>query len=97
MFMGSKAHPVRTADSLAAMFEQMRISPDKISSNSGYTLTGDLPLTNTFSQNKLGITLTKMYWLPSTSNNPLIYKNNIETNLASRNITLWYGFHIQQS
>jgi hypothetical protein len=44
-----------------------------MSSISGYTLTGDLPGTNTFfaKQKQLGITLTKMYWLLGSKKNSL--------------------------
>jgi hypothetical protein len=47
----------------------------------GYTLTRDLPGTNTFSQNgkEVGITLAKLYWLLGrksklSTSNKLIYK-----------------------
>jgi hypothetical protein len=49
------------------------ISPKKMSSILGYTLTGDLPGTkNIFAKLKqLGITLTKMYWLLGRKSKPL--------------------------
>jgi hypothetical protein len=63
---------------------------------SGYTLTGDLPGTNTFfaKRKKLAITLTKMYWLLgrksklSTSNKLLIYKTILKPIWTYR-IQLW--------
>jgi hypothetical protein len=75
----------------------------KISSISGYTLTGDLPRTKTFSQSgktrnhrHQNVLATRMYV-------KILYKlqtshrqNNIRTNLDLRNTTLGYGFHFQQ-
>jgi hypothetical protein len=67
-----------------------------MSSILGYTLTGDLPSTNTFLQNgkQLGITLTKMYWLLGrksklfTSNKLLVYKTILKP-IWTYGIQLW--------
>jgi hypothetical protein len=68
----------------------------KMSSILGYILTEDLPGTNTSLQNgkKLGITLSKMYWLLgrkshlTTSNKLLIYKAILKP-IWTHRIQLW--------